>query len=199
MKGIFSAATLVAVFAALTSAAPTLNERSPNGPVIATIGAEFIRVTSESQPSIDLSSVYGTQQGVISRNNGQDEHASYVSFNIPDISLIPGASAQSTCHLVIKNPAYATGSQNTQLFSLGGGLFTATSPLTFWSHPYHNQYLGVYTVNIGGDSTPIDVASIPCQFGTEAQYVLRPQNDNDYINWNQNNAALVGAFIEVRN
>jgi hypothetical protein len=197
MKGIFSATTLIAVLAALTSAAP-LKERSVGGPVIFTKGADFIRVTSESQPQVDQSATLGTHQAIISRTNGQNEHASYVSFAIPDIASVAGATSQSTCHFVIKNPTSLWGSQHTQLFDLGAE-FTETQTLTFWQHPYHNQYRGEYIANAGSDSTPIDVFSVPCKFGDNMQFVMRPQNDNDNIAWTQDNVNHVGAFIEIRN
>lgn len=191
MKSIFSYATLVAVLAAIGSAAP-LSPRS----VLFTKGADFIRVTSESQPQTDQISVYGTETAVISRQNGQNEYASYISFAMPDAASI-GATSSSTCSLVINNPANAEGSQNTQVFTLGGSLFTQNGPLTFWQHPYHDQYRGVYRVAVGASSTPIDVTSFPCNFGQEMQFVFRAQNDNDYITWTQNNPANVGVFIQV--
>jgi hypothetical protein len=190
MKSIFSYATLVAVLAAIGSAAPL----SPRA-VLYTKGADFIRVTSESQPQTDQISVYGTQTAVISRQNGQNEHASYVSFNIPSAASL-GATSSSTCSLVINNPADAEGSKNTQVFTLGGE-FTENGPLTFWQHPYHDQYRGVYQTGVGVGSTAIDVTNFPCKFGQNMQFVFRPQNDNDFITWTQNSPANVGAFIQV--
>jgi hypothetical protein len=191
MKSIFSYATLVAVLAAIGSAAP-LAPRS----VLFTKGADFIRVTSEAEPQTDQISVFGTETAVISRQNGQNEFASYISFALPDAASI-GATSSSTCSIVINNPAQSTGSQNTQVFSLGGGLFTQTGPLTFWQHPYHDQYRGVYQTGVGEASTAIDVTNFPCNFGQEMQFVFRPQNDNDYITWTQNTPANIGAFIQV--
>jgi|SRR5579859_7354812 len=185
MKGLFSTATLLAVLAALTAAAP-ITERA----VVASVPAEFFIVTDEAHPQTFSGA---SQTAVISRTNGSGEKASYVSF---DMTSVPGATASSTCTFVIKNPAAASGSQNTQLFTLGGPI-SSTSKLSFWQHPFHDQYAGVYKAQVGASSTAIDVATVPCNFGRKSQYVMRPQNDNDYITWTQ--GAGVGAFIEVRN
>jgi len=199
MKAFFSAATLLAVLAALTSAAPTIKERSAGGPVIYTKGADFIRIASQAQPNVDESVALGTtSEAIIARTDGQNEFDSYVSFQIPDIASIPGATSSSTCDIVIRNPATVTGSGHTQIFDLGG-LITQTGTLTFYSHPFINQYRGEYIANLGGDSTPIDVYTVPCNFGGYMQYAMRPQNDNDYIAWTQDNVNGVGAFIEIRN
>jgi hypothetical protein len=199
MKGIFSVATLVAVLAALTSAAPTMKERSVGGPVIYTKGADFIRLASEAQPQVDESVALGTtSEAIIARTNGQNEYDSYVSFQIPALASIPGATSSSTCNLVIRNPETVTGSGHTQIFDLGG-LITQTGTLTYWQHPYTNQYRGEYIANLGGDSTPIDVYTVPCNFGGYMQYELRPQNDNDYIAWTQDNVNNIGVFVEIRN
>ena len=199
MKGIFSTATFIAIASALVSAAPfKVAERSASGPIIYTKGADFIRVTSQTNPNTNEIGTYGTQTGYIARTNGNDEFASYVSFYIPPISAIAGASASSTCNFVIKNPAAVSGSQTTQLFTLGAE-FGEFDTLTFNQHPYHNQYEGAYFVNAVGDSSPIDVYTVPCKFGDNMQFVMRPQNDNDYITWTQNDGAKVGAFIEIRN
>jgi Ubiquitin 3 binding protein But2 C-terminal domain len=194
MKGIFSVATLLSVLATLAAAAPL----TPRGVPIYSKGADFIRVTNEAQPNSDETSVFGLHEGYISRTNGIEEHASYLSFAIPPITSIPGASASSTCSLVIRYPGSATGSGYTQLYSLGGPI-DETTPLTFYSHPYHNQYLGTYAVTEGDESTAIDVQTIPCTFNGKMQYVLRPQNDNDYIQWDQDNVNGIGAFIVVSN
>jgi Ubiquitin 3 binding protein But2 C-terminal domain len=199
MKGIFSAATFVALLSALAAAAPLKHAaRSANGPLVYTKGADFIHVTSEANPQTDQAPIYGTQTALIARTNGQDEFASYVSFAIPALSNIAGASASSTCNIVIKYPAQSQGSQITQLFSLGSE-FTESQTLTFNQHPYHNQYYGEYNVLVGQESTPVDVFTVPCKFGDNMQFVMRPQNDNDYITWVQSNSANVGAFVEIRN
>jgi hypothetical protein len=199
MKNIFSAATFVALVSALVSAAPLkVAERSAGGPLIYSKGADYIHVTSQDNPNTDEAVMYGTQNAVISRTNGNNEYASYVSFAIPPLASIPGATESSTCNFVIRNPAVADGSQITQLFTLGAE-FAEGDTLTFNTHPYHNQYEGGYYVNMGGDSTAIDVLTVPCIFGDNMQFVMRPQNDNDYIAWYQDSAANVGAFIEIRN
>jgi hypothetical protein len=199
MKGIFSAATFVAIASALVSAAPLkVAERSASGPILYTKGADFIRVTSEGDPNVDQINTFGTQIGYVARTNGNSEFASFVSFDIPPMSAIAGASASSTCNFVVKNPAAVSGSQTTQLFTLGAE-FGEYDTLTFNQHPYYNQYEGAYFVNAVGESSPIDVFTVPCQFGENMQFVMRPQNDNDDITWTQDNAANVGAFIEIRN
>lgn len=199
MKGIFSAATFIAVASALVAAAPfKVAERSASGPVIYSKGADFIRVVSEANPNTDEIGTYGTQTGLIARTNGQNEFASLVSFDIPPVSAIAGASASSTCNFVIMNPASVSGSQTTQLFTLGAE-FGEYDTITFNQHPYYNQYEGAYFVNAVGDSSAVDVTTVPCTFGGNMQFVMRPQNDNDYINWTQNNGGNVGAFIEIRN
>lgn len=199
MKGIFSAATFIAIASALVSAAPfKVAERSASGPLIYSKGADFLRVVSQANPDTDQIGTYGTQTGYTARTNGNEEFASLVSFDIPPLAAIAGASASSTCNFVIKNPASVSGSQTTQLFTLGAE-FGEYDTITFNQHPYYNQYEGAYFVNAVGDSSPVDVTTVPCTFGGNMQFVMRPQNDNDYITWTQNNGGNVGAFIEIRN
>lgn len=207
MKGIFSIATFVTLLSAVALAAP-LAKRTPNGPIIWTQGADFIRVTDEVHPDVDQLSTWGTQSGVVQRfagsPGGSYERDSYISFTIPALDDIPGATESSTCDFVIKNPGFNSGgTMLAQLFSLGTS-FTETQTLTFYQHPYFNQYMGSYQINQGtaseaATSTPLDVFSFPCTFGGEMQFALRPQGDSDSIVWGQNNASGVGAFIEVRN
>src|SRR5271154_4375675 len=171
MKGIFSAVTFIAIATALVAGSPiegtkqgqfkhskrgqSLAER--NGALIYTKAADFIHITSEASPDVDQDSIFGTQTGLIARTNGQNEFDSYVSFYIPALSTIPGASASSTCNLVIRNPASTYGSQITQAFTLGAE-FGPNDVLTFNQHPFVNQYEGAYLTELNSDSTAIDVA-----------------------------------------
>ena len=64
------------------------------------------------------------------------------------------------------------------------------------------NYEGTYHVNLNGDSTSVDIFTVPCVFGGNMQFIMKPQNDNDYITWTAGAdgvVAPVGAFIEVRN
>ena len=190
MKNVFSLATLAAVLATLASAAPTqFDKRLSGGPLVATVGAEFFTVVDQANPNTPA---VGSQTAVIQRKNGNNEKDTLVSFDLTGVARTAG----STCNLIIRNPTTVTGSGHTQLFTLGGPLSTNT-PLTFYQHPFYDQYAGEYNVNLNGDSNAIDVFSIPCRFDAKSQYVFRPQNDNDYITFTQ--GANTGAFIEVRN
>lgn len=189
MKNVFSLATLVAVLATLASAAPSkIDRRLPGGPVVATVGAEFFTVVDQdvNSPSV------GTQTGVVQRINGNQEKHTFVSFDLTKVAH----TAASTCNLIIRNVDSVSGSGHAQLFTIGGPI-TATTPLSFYSHPYYDLYAGEYIVNPNGDSNAVDVVSIPCRFDAKSQYVLRPQNDNDYIKFTQGTNS--GVFIEVRN
>ena len=187
MKTIFSTATLVALLGALASAAPTkLATRS----VLTTFGADFYFVLDGANPNT-LSGA--TSAGEIERINGNNEVDTLVSFTIPPYTSIPGASASSTCQLVIRNPSTVTGSGETQIFTLGGAISSANQ-YSFYQHPFYDQYRGVQQANLGTDSTPIDVQSFPCGFGGNLQLALRPQNDNDLIEFSQ--TSTTGLFIE---
>jgi hypothetical protein len=186
MKSIFTTAALVAVLSALASATP-LAARG----VVSTIAADFFIVIDQANPNTFSSAV---AEADIERTNGNNEKDTFVSFTIPTASSIPGATASSTCQLVIRNPDSVSGSGNTQLFTLGAPIFS-TSSYSFNSHPYYDQYRGVQHVVLNGDSTPIDVTSFPCNFGGNLQLVLRPQNDNDLITFHQ--SANSGAFVQV--
>jgi Ubiquitin 3 binding protein But2 C-terminal domain len=204
MQSLFQifAVFLIAFLPSFVRAVPLKQtERSVGGPIILTLGAEFYRVISQAEPDTDFLTTYGSQTAIISRSQGSDEVATLVSFQMPAISDISGATASSTCDFVVKNPGTASGSQILQLFTLGYQFSESISPpVTFNSHPYYNQYEGEYYVSVGGDSTAIDVFTFPCVFGTNMQFVLRPQNDNDYISWEQDSISLLnGAYIEVRN
>jgi Ubiquitin 3 binding protein But2 C-terminal domain len=188
MKTIFSTATLIAVLAALASAAPTkLAART----VLSTIAADFTIVIDQANPN----TFYGASSpAIIERTNGNNEKDTLISFTIPPFTSIPGASASSTCQLVITDPSTVTGSGETQIFSLGGPI-TSTSTESFNEHPFFNQYFGTQSVVENGNSIPIDVSSFPCNFGSDLQLALRPQNDNDLIEFTQ--TANSGAFIVV--
>jgi Ubiquitin 3 binding protein But2 C-terminal domain len=184
-------AAAAAVLIGAASAAP-LSER---GNVIFTKGADFIHPTSQADPNTDQASKY-PNQGVISRTNENNEWDSFISFAIPAMNQIPGASPSSTCSFVVKNPAVSSGSGIAQLFTVGAP-FTKDQTITYNQHPFINEYFGAYQTRTGGDSNAIDVSSFPCQFGENMQFALRPQNDNDNINWTQN--GNVGAFIVISN
>lgn len=196
----FSVVSIVALLSVFAAAKPVA-KRSAGGTLIFTKGADYILVTSQQYPNTP--SPFGTQTAIIERDQGQNEQDSYLSFAMPEMTDIPGATASSTCNFVIKNPTSVSGSAITQLFRLGAP-FTAQQGLTWNDHPYVNQYYGSYSVapgTFGGDaaSTPLDVSSFPCLFGQQMQFVLRPENDNDLIHWIQNDEGSIGAFIEVRN
>jgi hypothetical protein len=202
MKTIFSTLA-VAALCALVSAAPTrVAKRS--GALVTSIPASYFHVIDENQPNVDVSATtYGYQTAVISRSDTTLDIDTLVNFEIPALSAISGATSSSTCDFVVYNVAEATGSQTIQLFTLVSEVDLA-QPLTFNTAPSSNQYEGMYFLQEGaatGVSIAIDVSSFPCQFGTTMQFIMRPQNDNDYITWTQGGAGAVpvGAFIEIRN
>ena len=181
MKGIFSITTLLTLASALVSAAP-LTQRGLSLP------ATNLFVITNPAPATILTP-YGTSNAVISITDGSNEIDTIVSFNIPGL---PPPSSASTCQFVIQNIPPPTGSGIVQLFTLGAEV---TSPLT--SVPFYNLYEGQYDVNTN-PSTPIDVQFVPCNFDAngvlDMQFVVRPQNTDDYITWWQ--SPTVGAFID---
>ena len=181
MKGIFSITTLLTLASALVSAAP-LTQRGLSLP------ATNLFVITNPAPATILTP-YGTSNAVISITDGSNEIDTIVSFNIPGL---PPPSSASTCQFVIQNIPPPTGSGIVQLFTLGAEV---TSPLT--SVPFYNQYEGQYDCNTN-PSTPIDVQFVPCIFDAngvlDMQFVVRPQNTDDYITWWQ--SPTVGAFID---
>jgi len=200
MKAIFSTLSIAAL-CALVSAAPTrVGKRS--GALVTSIPASYYHVIDENKPNTDVSATYGSQTAVISRSDTTLDIDTLVNFEIPDLSSIPGASASSTCDFVVFNAASVSGSQTLQLFTLVSEV-DLTGPVTFNSAPSSDQYKGMYFIQEGATTTSlaIDVTSFPCQFGTTMQFIMRPQNDNDFITWTQGGAGAVpvGAFIEIRN
>jgi len=200
MKAIFSTLSIAAL-CALVSAAPTrVAKRS--GALVTSIPASYYHVIDENKPNTDVSATYGSQTAVISRSDTTLDIDTLVNFEIPDLSSIPGASASSTCDFVVFNAASVSGSQTLQLFTLVSEV-DLTGPVTFNSAPSSDQYKGMYFIQEGATTTSlaIDVTSFPCQFGTTMQFIMRPQNDNDFITWTQGGAGAVpvGAFIEIRN
>ena len=185
MKAIFSTLSIAALCALVTS-----------------IPASYYHVIDENKPNTDVSATYGSQTAVISRSDTTLDIDTLVNFEIPDLSSIPGASASSTCDFVVFNAASVSGSQTLQLFTLVSEV-DLTGPVTFNSAPSSDQYKGMYFIQEGATTTSlaIDVTSFPCQFGTTMQFIMRPQNDNDFITWTQGGAGAVpvGAFIEIRN
>jgi hypothetical protein len=200
MKSIFSITIFAALTSALVSAAP-LTGRTANGPVVATYGADFYRVISQASPDVDQTSNYGLNTAVVACNyQGLNEIDTFVSFAIPPLAQITGATESSTCDLVIYNAGHVYGTQNIQLFTIGAEI-DQTQPLTFNSHPYYNQYEGRYIVNDNGPSVAIDVFTVPCIFQGNMQFVMRPMfNGTQYITWDQAPGInSMGAFIEIRN
>lgn len=201
MKSIFSATIFAALTSALVSAAP-LTRRAAGGPVVATYGAEFYRVISEAEPEVDQTSFYGLNTAVIACNY-QDlyEIDTFVSFAIPPLAEITGATESSTCNFVIYNAGHVSGTQNIQLSTIGAEI-DQTQTLTFKSHPYYNQDEGQYIVNESGPSVAVDVFTVPCIFQGNMQFVMRPvfNGTTTYITWDQDHGSYkMGAFIEIRN
>ena len=200
MKAIFSTLSIAAL-CALVSAAPTrVAKRS--GALVTSIPASRYHVIDQNHPNTDVSATFGSNTAVISRSDTTLDVDTLVNFEIPDLSSIPGASASSTCDFVVFNAASVSGSQTLQLFTLVSEV-DLTGPVTFNSAPSSDQYKGMYFIQEGATTTSlaIDVTSFPCQFGTTMQFIMRPQNDNDFITWTQGGAGAVpvGAFIEIRN
>src|SRR5436190_21999507 len=116
---------------------------------------------------------------------------------MPPLSKIPGAGPSSYCQLVIHHPTHVTGSARFQAFDLGLP-FDCSSCLSFWSHPWVNQYRGTYHCESNGDCKYEDVKSIPCKFDNLLQLILRPQNTDDYI-FIGSQTSTNGVFVEVYN
>jgi hypothetical protein len=181
MKGIFSISAFLTLACALVSAAPL----APRG---LSLPATDLFVITNPAPATILTPG-GTSNAVISITDGSNEIDTIVSFNIPGLPL---PSATSTCQFVIQNIPPPSGSGIIQLFTLGAEV---AAPLT--SVPFYNQYEGQYDVNTN-PSTPIDVQFVPCNFDSngnlDMQFVVRPQNTDDFITWWQSPTA--GAFID---
>jgi hypothetical protein len=205
MKAIFSTLSIAAL-CALVSAAPTrIAKRNANGPLVTQIAASAFHIIDENNPNTDVNGNFQTNTAVISRSDTTLDIDTLVNFVIPPLSEIPGATASSTCDFVVYNAFEITGSQTLQLFTTVTEADLA-GPLTFNTAPSSNQYEGMYFVNGASAANPgisvaIDVNSFPCQFGSTMQFIMRPQNDNDFITWEQggSGAIQVGAFIEIRN
>jgi hypothetical protein len=160
--------------------------------------AEFYQVISQAQPTTNQEHIYGFSTAVISRTQDSNEFDTIVSFPMPALSKIENATSSSTCTFVIKNPVHVTGSQNIELFAIGKEISLNDSS----TQPFTNEYEGTYHANLNGDSTSVGVSTVPCKFGGNMQFIMKPQNDNDYIMWTtafDGVVAPVGAFIEVRN
>lgn len=199
MKAIFSAISVAAI-CALVSAAPTRVAKRQST-VVTSIPASYYHVIDENQPNTDVGPNYGSQTAVISRSDTTLDIDTLVNFDIPALSAIPGATASSTCAFKVDTVASALGSQTLQLFTTVTEV-DLTGTVTFNTAPSSNQYEGMYFCQesaASGGSIAIDVNSFPCQFGTTMQFILRPQNDNDFITWTQGGAGAVpvGAFIEI--
>ena len=184
MKGIFSITTFLTLASALVAAAPLTPKRG--GPL--SLPATDLFVITNPAPATILTPE-GTFTAEISITDGSNEIDTIVSFYVPGL---PPPSSTSTCQFVIQNIPAPTGSGIVQLFTLGAEV---TAPLT--SVPFYNQYEGQYNLNTN-PSTPIDVQFVPCNFDTygnlDMQFVVRPQNTDDYITWFQ--SAASGAFID---
>jgi len=184
MKGIFSITAFLTLASALVSAAP-LTQRG--GPGLSLPATDLFVITNPAPATILTPD--GTSNAVISITDGSNEIDTIVSFYIPGLPL---PSSSSTCQFVIQNIPPPTGSGIVQLFTLGAEV---SAPLT--SVPFYDQYEGQYDVNTN-PSTPIDVQFVPCIFDAygnlDMQFVIRPQNTDDYITWWQ--SPTVGAFID---
>jgi hypothetical protein len=201
MKAIFSAVAIAAL-SALVASAP-LTQRSANGPILASISPTFLHVVSQAQPNTDEATAFGLNTAIISRTDGSDDIDTLVSFDIPAMSAIAGATTSSTCDFFINNAASVNGSQTMQLFTLVSEV-DLSQPLTWNTTPSSDQYEGAYYIVEGaatGGSVAIDVLTFPCLFGQTMEFIMRPSGDNVFITWTQGGAGAVptGAFIEVRN
>jgi len=182
MKFIYSAATLLALASALVSAAPLVKKSTIS------IAANQLWVITNPAPATIIQAGPNNQLAQVSIKNGNNEIDTIVSF---PLGSNPAPSSTSTCRFVIQNVS-PSGSGIVQLFTLGGEV---VSPLQAGQVPYYNQYEGQYNVNTN-PSTPIDVTDVPCAFDSDGnlQFVIRPQNTDDYITWTQ--SSTVGAFLE---
>jgi Ubiquitin 3 binding protein But2 C-terminal domain len=201
MKAIFSAVAIAAL-SALVSSTP-LTKRSADGPILTSVSPTYLHIISEAEPNTDQATTFGLNTAIISRTDGSNDIDTLVSFDIPAMSAIAGATASSTCDFFINNAASVNGSQTIQLFTLVSEV-DLSQPLTWNTAPSSNQYEGAYFVVEGaatGGSVAIDVFTFPCLFGQSMEFIVRPFGDDVFITWTQGGAGAVptGAFIEVRN
>jgi hypothetical protein len=203
MKTFFSTLT-VAALCALAAAAPTrVSKRSAAGPLVTSIAPSAVHIIDENQPNVDVASQYDPGSVVISRSDTTLDIDTIINFWIPALADIPGATSSSTCDFKVYNAGVVSGSQTLQLFTTVTEA-DLTGPLTFNTAPSSNQYEGMYFIQAGAansGSVAIDVSTFPCEFGSTMQFIVRPQNDNDFIAWTAPGAGAtpIGAFIEIRN
>ena len=179
MKAIFSISALLALASSFVSAAPLIARQT------ITLSASELFVVTNPNPANILAD--GTPNGQVSIVDGSNEIDTIVSFSLGNN---PNPTTSSTCQFAINGITPPTGSGIVQLFTLGAEV---SVPLT--SVPFEDQYMGQYDVTTG-DSVPIDVQFVPCNFNPDGtlQFIIRPQNTDDYLAWVQ--TSTVGAFLE---
>ena len=55
--------------------------------------------------------------------------------------------------------------------------------------------MGQYFGPLSGESTAIEVYNVPCNFGGNMQFIMRPENADDLVTWTQ--TPINGAFIQI--
>jgi hypothetical protein len=137
--------------------------------------------------------------GLISYVGNNNTFDTYVSFTMPSLRSLPGATASSLCRLVVSTPELALGNRSATVAQLLEPIKTAVGvpfphlksqrlgALFFFETPV-SQY-------VGDDGS----SAFPCAFGTDMQFALTPYflgvKDITTIEWYQ--TAATGVFIEV--
>jgi hypothetical protein len=161
----------------------------PGHPNLAQLGFvnPFIFITVEqSQPETVF---HPSRDATVGRTNGSAELITYVTFNVPDIRIFPGANA-NTKGFVIPLPTSVnqSGSKTVEIFDLQPGVTLPTS-MTFDDRLEPNNNLS--TVTFGGPNglTPVEMDSFvqaTPNFGGTQSFEIRATGDNAAITFSVN-------------
>jgi hypothetical protein len=127
-----------------------------------------------------------TTTGIVSRENGQHEISTLLSFSLPALS-------GKNCALTFSDPATLTGSQRMQVFDVGG---TITEGDVYSWRPYRNNYRCAMAVKPAGQGVATVVDNVSCSFpcpdsATTLGFETVPVGDNVVITWDTRTAGLV--------
>jgi hypothetical protein len=157
----------------------------PGHPEITELGFAnpFIFITvSASTPETPA---HPSEQATISKTNGSAESILYVTFNIPDISFFPGATANSKAYLV-PLPTSVGGDNTVEVFSLLPGVNTLPTSITYDGRPSPNLQLSSVTFGGAGGVTPVVYTSFDAvtpNLGGPQSFMVRCTGDNADISF----------------
>jgi hypothetical protein len=166
-----TAVSLYILIATLVAAMPSkLSRKVATANDLYVTSASFIIVVDEAEPWD-----YGTiLNGQISSSDNSDEKDTFVSFSVPPMSAIKGATLSSLCQVRLVNPTSKNGTAAANVYPLVSASLTASSTFNFLGEPPVSYSAAIGTLNFDDSDIVGTSGTFDCGYGSNMQFEMTP-------------------------